>query len=55
MGKPLPVPVATGVREDNGLRWATGQLGLAPLAPGDYIIELSLGSTRTLVGFRMVN
>ncbi len=55
-GKPLAIPFTAGVREDdNGIRWATGQLALAPLAAGDYIIELSLGSARTLVGFRVVN
>jgi VWFA-related protein len=55
-GKPLAVPFTGGVREDdNGLRWATAQLALAPLAAGDYLIELSLGSGRTLIGFRVVN
>jgi VWFA-related protein len=55
-GKPLPVVVSAGIREDaDGGRWLTGQLALAPLAAGDYIIELAIGSTRTLTAFRIVN
>jgi hypothetical protein len=55
-GKPLPVPVAAAVRADtDGARWATADLALAPLAPGDYLIEVSADSTRTLVPFRIVN
>ena len=52
----MPVPVGTSVREDSdGVRWLTGQLALAPLAAGDYIIELAVGSTRTLAAFRVLN
>ncbi|HEV8346902.1 MAG TPA: hypothetical protein VGQ16_10030, partial [Vicinamibacterales bacterium] len=54
-GKPLAVPVNVNAREDgDGMRWQTAQLALAPLAPSDYIIELTNGSKRTLVGFRVV-
>ena len=65
-GKALPVPVASAVRDDgDGSRWHTAQLALAPLAPGDYIVELTqsgagsaMGANqserRTLVAFRMV-
>jgi hypothetical protein len=56
------------VRDDaDGARWQTAQLALAPLAVGDYVIELSGGSggsgrsggsggetKRTLVAFRVV-
>jgi hypothetical protein len=53
-GKPLPIPVSTAVRDDaDGTRWQTAQLTLAPLAPGDYVIEIA-GSERTLVAFRIV-
>jgi hypothetical protein len=54
-GKLLAVPVAASVREDaDGSRWATAQLALAPLAPGDYVIELSSGTQRMLSSFRIV-
>jgi VWFA-related protein len=55
-GKPMAVPVAAATRTDaDGARWATAELALAPLAPGDYLIEVSAESTRTLVPFRIVN
>jgi hypothetical protein len=54
-GKPLAVPVTVASRDDSdGAHWQTAQLALAPLAPADYIIELSNGSKRTLVGFRVI-
>jgi hypothetical protein len=44
-GKPLAVPVTAAVRDDaDGSRWATAQLALAPLAPADYAIEITVGS-----------
>jgi VWFA-related protein len=55
-GKALAIPVTAAVREESdGSRWLTGQLALAPLAPGDYIIELANGSMRTLAAFRIQN
>jgi hypothetical protein len=54
-GKPLAVPVTGALREDpDGSRWQTGELALAPLAPGDYVIELSEGNARMLSAFRVV-
>jgi hypothetical protein len=54
-GKPLGVPVAANVRDEaDGSRWQTAQVALAPLAAGDYIIELASDGKRTLVGFRVV-
>ena len=54
-GKPLAVPVATAVRDDvDGSRWVTAQLALAPLAPGDYAIEVASGDRRLLAAFRVV-
>jgi VWFA-related protein len=55
-GKVLAIPVASAVREDaDGSRWQTAQLALAPLAVGDYVIELAGEEhTRTLVAFRVV-
>jgi VWFA-related protein len=54
-GKTLSVPVTASVRDDaDRSRWATAQLALAPLAPGDYVIEMSSGSQRMLSAFRVV-
>jgi hypothetical protein len=63
-GKPVPIPLTATVRDDrDGARWHSTELALAPLAAGDYLIELSGGSggsggssgeRRTLVAFRIV-
>ena len=54
-GKPLAVPVVAAGREDaDGSHWWTAGLALAPLAPGDYVIELASGSQRMLASFRVV-
>ena len=55
-GQPLAVPVTAAVRDDaDGSRWHTAQLALAPLAPGDYIIELTAGSNKSIAAFRVVH
>ena len=54
-GQPLAVPVNAAVRDDaDGSRWHTAQLSLAPLAPADYVIELTAGSRKTIAGFRVI-
>jgi VWFA-related protein len=54
-GKPLAVPVAAATRTDaDGARWATGELLLSPLAPADYVVEISVSGTRTMAAFRIV-
>ncbi len=54
-GKPLAIPVTAAARDDaDGSRWATAQLALAPLAVGDYAIELASGDRRFISAFRVV-
>jgi VWFA-related protein len=55
-GKPITaIPVTASTRTDaDGTRWATGELLLAPLGPGDYVVEVVAGDTRTLAAFRIV-
>jgi VWFA-related protein len=55
VGHPLSVPVTATLREDaEGSRWHTTEVALAPLAAGDYVIELTAGSERTLAAFRVL-
>jgi VWFA-related protein len=63
-GKPLAVPVTAALRDDpDGSKWMTAQLALAPLAPADYAIELTVGAggsggsggeRRMITAFRVV-
>ena len=54
-GQPMTIPVTAAIRNDaDGSRWRTAQLALAPLAPGDYVIEQSAGGTTTLTAFRVL-
>src|SRR5688500_9109059 len=54
-GSPMNVPVAMSIREDaDGTRWRRAEVGLAPLAPGEYIVETRAGAERTLSAFRVV-
>ena len=54
-GKALNVPVTAAVRTDaDGSRWRTAQLALAPLAPGDYVVEITSGSERSIAAFRII-
>ncbi len=55
MGKALAIPIATAIRDDaDGTRWRTIQATLAPLAPGDYVIEVTAGAEKTLTAFRVL-
>jgi len=58
-GKVLQVPVPTSARDEaDGSNSHSATLALAPLATGDYLIELiasqSTGPARTLIAFRVV-
>jgi VWFA-related protein len=54
-GQAMPIPVTAAIRDDaDGSRWRTAQLALAPLAPGDYVIEQAAGTETTLTPFRVM-
>jgi VWFA-related protein len=54
-GAPMNVPLTATIREDaDGTRWRRAEITLAPLAPGDYAVEITAGGDRTLAGFRIV-
>lgn len=53
-GKPLAVPLQVAVRDESGLRWITVETAIAPLAPGDYAVEVKLGDATRTTAFRVV-
>jgi hypothetical protein len=54
-GKALQIPVSAAIREDpDGSRWRVAELILAPLAAGDYLIEITAPAHRTLTAFRVL-
>jgi len=54
-GNAVAIPVTAAVRDDpDGSRWQSAELALAPLAPGDYLVELATGTGKTLVAFRVI-
>ena len=59
-GQPLAVPVTVGERSDDasGQRWITADVTLAPLATGDYLVEVGTvektGDVRVVTGIRVV-
>ena len=55
-GQPLPLQVVVSERTDerSGARYLVGDVTLAPLAQGDYVIELQVGGESATYGFRIV-
>jgi VWFA-related protein len=54
-GTPLNIPVTATIRDDmDGTRWRRVEIALAPLAPGEYIVETTAAAERTLTAFRVV-
>jgi VWFA-related protein len=54
-GKALQVPVQVSERADaEGVRWIVADVTLAPLAPGDYAIEVAAGAAIQVTGFRVI-
>jgi hypothetical protein len=56
MGKLLQVPVTTSDRRDEtgDFRWVIVDATLAPLAPGEYAVEVTVGDVKQTTAFRMV-
>jgi VWFA-related protein len=53
-GQPIAVPVQVTTREENGTRWIVLDATIAPLAPGDYAIEVKAGDAVRTTAFRVV-
>ncbi len=54
-GTPLNIPMTATIRDDaDGTRWRRVEIALAPLAPGEYVVEMVAGAERTLTAFRVV-
>jgi VWFA-related protein len=57
-GQPLPLTLTMSERQEAGVRWIVGEVALAPLAAGDYLIEISggiaAGTQKVLVAFKVV-
>jgi VWFA-related protein len=55
-GNPLQVPVQVTERPDASgeFRWLIAEAALAPLAPGDYAIELTLDDAKVVTAFKVV-
>jgi VWFA-related protein len=58
-GTALRVPVASRVETIDGAAWALGEVSLAPLSPGDFVLRVVVGqgagASTSLTAFRIVN
>jgi hypothetical protein len=54
-GKPLPLPLQVSERADAaGIRWVVVDLTLAPLATGDYAVEVAAAGSTQITAFRII-
>ena len=55
-GGGLAVPVTTSARKDDtaAFQWIVAEVALAPLAPGDYAIEVVSGDAKKVTAFSVV-
>jgi hypothetical protein len=55
-GKPNQVPVIVTERPEPAtqFRWIVAETVLAPLAPGDYAIETTVGNAKQVTAFQLV-
>jgi VWFA-related protein len=58
-GAPLRIPVASRVETIDGTTYALGELSLAPLSPGDYLLRVTVGkgadAAASATAIRIVN
>jgi VWFA-related protein len=55
LGKPLQIPAQVTVRPDpGGFTWVVVDAALAPLAMGDYAIEVTQGTAKQVTAFKLV-
>jgi len=58
VGATIAVPVTAGSRVDGTLTWGTAELALAPLAPSEYVLKITVtgpgGSSDVYTGIRVV-
>jgi hypothetical protein len=58
-GATLRIPVAAHVETIDGQAWALGEVSLAPLSPGDYVLRVTVGqgagAAASLTAFRIVS
>jgi hypothetical protein len=48
------VPLQVAARDEDGVRWIAVETAVAPLAPGDYAVEVKLGDATRTTAFRVV-
>jgi VWFA-related protein len=53
-GQPIAVPLQVSTRDEGGVRWVVVETALAPLAPGDYAVEVKAGDATRTTAFRVV-
>ena len=53
-GQPISVPLQVSTRDEGGVRWIVVETALAPLAPGDYAVEVKAGDATRTTAFRVV-
>lgn len=58
MGATIAVPVTVGSRTEGAMTWGTAELALAPLAPSEYVLKLTVtgpgGPSDVYTGIRVV-
>jgi hypothetical protein len=55
-GKAMNIPVQVSERDDAGsdFRWIVVEAALAPLAAGDYAVEVTVDDSRQVTPFKIV-
>ncbi len=58
VGATIAVPVTVGTRTDGAMTWGTAELALAPLAPSEYVLKITVtgpgGPSDVYTGIRVV-